>query len=101
MFQFLEKLRQKSDRGRKQIAFIIALFFTGLIFVVWLSIIYPSWYQVESKQGAASKLEPGPIDTLSQIISGGVSSIGSEINKAKDSYSQTSTNPTSTTTSAE
>ena len=41
MFNALEKLRQKPESVKKQIAFAVALSFAGIIFLVWLTVVYP------------------------------------------------------------
>jgi hypothetical protein len=102
MFNYLEKLRRKSESEKKRFAFLTAFSFSGLIFVIWLSVIYPSWYKIQTKEDAAAELEPGPIDSLTGIISNGVSSITGTVDEAKvkmNSFS--SSTPTSTTTQAE
>ena len=42
MFPLIEKLRQKPSRTKKQIAFVVSFLLAGVIFVIWLSIIYPA-----------------------------------------------------------
>lgn len=93
MFGLIEKLRVKPDRAKKQIAFLIAFLFAGIIFVVWLSAIFPSWRQGQLKEAAASNLEPSPISTFIGTFSSGISAISAEFGQLKDSISSFSTAP--------
>ncbi len=104
MYNFLEKIRNKPDRTKKQMAFVTAFCFAGVIFIVWFSIIYPNWHQAQNKENLASQLEPGPLETLGGIISTGVSSISDEVDKAKNtisSFASTTTISTSTNSTIE
>ncbi len=85
MFSFIEKLRQKPDRTKKQIAFLTALFLAGLIFVVWLSVILPDFQRGQKREEAVSKLEPSPIEAFGETIGAGFSSIGEQFGKLKES----------------
>ena len=92
MFEFIEKLRQKPDRTKKQIAFLSALFLAGLIFVVWLSVIYPDFKRGQQKEDAVSKLEPSPLSTFGETISTGISAMGDQFSKLKESISSITNN---------
>ena len=106
MFEYIEKLRQKPARTKKQIAFLSALFVAGLIFVVWLSVIYPDFKQGQQKEDAVAKLEPSPLSTFGETISTGLSAIGEQFGKLKESvttmiaspalYNAASTTPSDT-----
>ena len=96
MFDFIEKLRQKPDRTKKQIAFLVSLLLAGIIFVIWLSVIYPDFSQTQAKETAVSKQEPSPLSNFSDTFSSGISAIGDQFNKIKESLSSFSTT-TSTT----
>jgi len=85
MFNFLEKLRQKPDRVKKQIAFLIALFFSGLIFVIWLSVIYPDFKRRQQRTERVSNLEPSPIETFGETFKTGASAIGEQFTQLKES----------------
>jgi hypothetical protein len=41
MKTYIEQLRGRPDHHKRRIAFGLATFFTGLIFVVWLSVLLP------------------------------------------------------------
>ena len=49
MFDLIEKLRQKPNRTKKLIAFLGALLFVGIIFVIWLSVILPDFEHSQTK----------------------------------------------------
>lgn len=93
MFEFIEKLRKKSERTKKQVAFLVALFITGLIFVVWLSVIYPDFRRRQEKINYVSNLEPSPLGTLGETFRTGFSAIGEQFTSLKESVSSITTSP--------
>ena len=106
MFEIIEKLRQKPDRTKKQIAFLVALLFAGIIFVIWLTVVYPSFKQDQKKVDAVSKLEPSPLKALGETFSTGASALGEEFGKLRETISSfttsfTSSSSVSTSTSIE
>ena len=84
MFDTIEKLRQKPDSTKKKIAFLISFSVVGIIFVIWLSVIYPDFRKKEIKESNIAKLEPSPISAFTGTLSSGVSVIGEQFNKIKD-----------------
>lgn len=103
MFELIERLRSKSDRTKKQVAFLAALFVAGVIFVIWLSVIYPDFRKRQKKNDEVSKLEPSPLGTLGETFKTGFSAIGEQFTSLKESVSSLTTSPvyystTSTTT---
>jgi len=88
MFDFLEKLREKPERVKKQVAFIVALSISGIIFVVWLSVIFPSW---RSSQVETQSSEPSPLASFTSTFSSGLSDISSQFSKIKNIVSSLST----------
>ncbi|MCX6701761.1 MAG: hypothetical protein NTX96_01015 [Candidatus Zambryskibacteria bacterium] len=95
MFELIEKLRQKPDRTKKQIAFLVAFFLTGIIFVIWLSVVYPDFKQGNLKEEVVSKLEPSPLGTFGETFKTGMSAIGEQFTKLKESISSISKDLTS------
>jgi hypothetical protein len=93
MFELIHKLRQKPDSKKKQIAFIISLSFAGIIFVVWLSVIFPSWRRDQLRESEASKLEPSPTSAISSTFADGFSAMGEKLKAMKDALSTFSTEP--------
>lgn len=87
MFQLIEKLRNKPDRTKKQVAFLLALSISGIIFVIWLSVIYPAWSSDQKKEEKVSQIEPSPIESFSANFSAGLSGIKEQIFKIKESTS--------------
>ena len=81
MFDFLEKLRHKPDKQKKQIAFFVAFLFVGIIFVVWLTVIYPDFRQSRVNQEKVANLEPGPFSTFTSQLSNGISSITEDLSR--------------------
>lgn len=95
MFEIIEKLRQKPDRTKKQIAFLVAFLLTGIIFIIWLSVIYPSFRQDQKKLDAVAKIEPSPLQALGETFSTGASALGEEFGKLRETISSFTTNLTS------
>ena len=93
MFELIEKLRQKPDRTKKQIASVISLLLSGIIFVVWLSVIYPNFKQNQKQEIKARENSEGPLSGISQTVSGGVGSIRNQFSKMKEMISSFSTAP--------
>ncbi len=93
MFQLIEKLRGKPDRTKKQVAFLAALLVAGLIFVVWLTTIYPDFRQTQTQEDKVANLEPSPLGAFASQLSSGISAI-------KDKFSQIKSSVTSFTTEA-
>ncbi|MBA3732838.1 hypothetical protein H0W91_00495 [Patescibacteria group bacterium] len=85
MLEILEKVRQKSPRQKKQIAFSFAFFISGLIFVIWLSVIYPDFRQKQIQTQNASSLEPSPLSTFGETLTGGFKAIKDTLSSIKNS----------------
>ena len=69
MFQLIEKLRQKSEGTKKQIAFLIAFTLAGVIFVIWHSVIYPDFRDNQNLAEKAVKTEVSPLSNFNNNIS--------------------------------
>ena len=93
MFELIEKLRQKPDGAKKRIAFFGALSISGIIFVIWLSVIYPNWKLGQSQEEKVANLEPSPISTFASTISSGFSAIKDQFLQIKSVISLFSSNP--------
>ncbi len=93
MFELIERLRAKSESTKKKIAFLAAFSLAGIIFIIWLSVVYPDWKNNQSKEDSVSKLEPSPISAFEETLSNSFSAIGGEFNKLKASISSFSTSP--------
>lgn len=93
MFQYIEKLRAKPDSTKKQVAFIVAFVISGIIFVIWLSVIYPHWKEDQENIEKVSKVEPSPLAGFVDNITNGFSGIKEQYSNIKESmtFSATST----------
>ena len=103
MFELIERLRRKPDRTKKQVAFLTAFFVAGVIFVIWLSVIYPDFRKRQKNIDRVANLEPSPLGTLGETFRTGFSAIGEQFTSLKESVSSLTTSPvyystTSTTT---
>ena len=56
MFDLIEKLRAKPDKTKRRIAFLVAFFIAGIIFIVWLGVVYPNFRNKQAKEDNVSKL---------------------------------------------
>ncbi|MDQ5949014.1 MAG: hypothetical protein QG589_140 [Patescibacteria group bacterium] len=86
MIEFLDKLREKPVRVRKQIAFLFSLCIVGIIFVIWLSVWYPDMRDNARIQARVSSAEPSPLSSFMSTVSNGVGSLSDNI----DSFKKTS-----------
>lgn len=93
MFELIERLRAKPERSKKHIAFSVALFISGLVFVVWISILYPDWRQTQENEAKVEALEKSPGGAISETFSSGFSAIGEQFGKIKDALSTFSSEP--------
>jgi hypothetical protein len=87
MFELLERLREKPDHTKKQIAFFLTVLIVGFIFVIWLSVIYPDFKDKSLIDDKVSKLEPSPLGTFSETFKTGISAIGEQVTQLKESVS--------------
>ena len=94
MFNFLEKLRQKPPHIRKQIAFLVAFSIAGIIFVIWLSVIYPDFRQKQDQEEKISQLEPSPVSSFGQTLTSGISAIKEQFGQLKSAVSSFTTDQT-------
>ena len=83
MFNYLEKLGQKPDGAKKRIAFLVSFLCVGIIFVVWITAIYPQFGQEKSISDRISASETSPFSTFTAILSQSTSAIGEQISKIK------------------
>lgn len=84
MFQTIEKLRSKPESAKKRIAFLIAFLISGLIFVVWLTIIFPDFKKTQDKESSIAKSGVSPISAFSDAISSSYGAVSSQISKIKE-----------------
>ncbi len=102
MFELIEKLRKKSDRTKKQVAFLTAFTFASLIFGVWVTIVFPDWRYAQNQEAKADKATPSPTSAISGTFSEGISAIQSQLaqlRQAVDSYSPEPEHYTASSTS--
>ena len=84
MFNTLEKLRQKPESVKKQIAFAVALSFAGIIFLVWLTVVYPDLRKEKTQNDKLNNLEKIPVTSFTETFSGRFSGIVGEFKKVKE-----------------
>lgn len=83
MFDLIEKLRQKSDKSKNKIAFLTSFTFSGLIFVVWLTIIYPDLKFIEKQKQTATASESSLSGSFIENMKEGFLGLKKEINDLK------------------
>jgi hypothetical protein len=87
MFNYIEKLRGKSDRTKKLVAVGVAALCAGIIFIFWYLSVLPSFGQEKEISDRVQDQTPSPISAFAQIISQGTSGIGDQISKLKSASS--------------
>jgi len=87
MFDFIEKLRAKSDKEKRKFAFFYALSFSGIIFVLWLLVVYPNLGQNQNQGEVTSNSKITPASTLSDTIGKSLTELGDQFLKIKDTVS--------------
>jgi cytoskeletal protein RodZ len=85
MFNVIEDLREKGDNTKKRIAFLLALLFSGIIFVIWLTVIYPNFVNQKKEESALNENKEGPVTNFTDTISRGIFSIEKQIQGLKES----------------
>lgn len=86
MFKYIEKIRTKDDRIKKQIAFVIAFTFSSILFVLWLTVFLPQFEQsqeAESRAQAADEAK-SPVNNFIDALSAGVGQIKENFDDAKN-----------------
>ena len=83
MFKYLEKLREKSESQKKRTAFLFSFLFVGIIFVVWLTAVFPTVLQQKSIDDRVASSGPSPLSTFESVLSQSTSAIGDQVAKLK------------------
>ena len=91
MFELIEKLRAKTDKTKKRVAFSVAGSIAGVIFVVWLSVMIPG-FNSGGQQTKVLGVEPSPISTFGEVLYDSFSAIGEQFVKIKEVFSSVSNN---------
>ncbi len=94
MLNLIERLRDKPDKKKKQIAFLVSFFLAGIIFVVWLTVIFPDFRKKQTEADEISRTEQGPTSSLANIFSVARESIDGQFGKIRDFVSNLSSNET-------
>ena len=92
MFETIERLRQKPERTKKRVAFLVAFCFAGIIFVIWLSVVYPAFRESGQNEQKVSSSEPSPLSTFEDTLSTGFSAITDQFKLFKSSISSLTQN---------
>jgi len=87
MFSFLAKIQKKPDHQKRKIVFALSSTITGIIFIIWLSVIRLEF----TTENVAEENSVSPLDALKanaldgfSNISEGIKEITSEIKNAKN-----------------
>ncbi len=88
MFDLIENLRQKPDRVKKKIAFSISFSFCLVVFVVWLTVIYPDFKDKQKRKSASSISSSTPVDTLASVFTSSFSKINNQVKQAKQTIQE-------------
>lgn len=82
MFDKIEKMRNESPEKKKLVAFSIALLFTGIIFVVWLSVWMPNFFRKNKDE--QKKDFNSPISNLVNDLGNSLGFIKSQADEMKN-----------------
>ncbi len=78
MFDWLDKLREKSEKDRFKVAIFIAFFITFIIFLVWLSVMSLRFAAPVEENANPAEEELSPLSVfhknISQVLNNGISS---------------------------
>ncbi len=106
MFEFLEKLRQKSDKEKRRFAFLVSFLFSATIFALWFFAVYPSFKEQSDIEKKVKALESSPTESMASVIMSSfgqikekiseIKNIGSSFTKDLDYYKASSTEATTT-----
>jgi hypothetical protein len=87
MFDYIEKLRGKSERTKKLVAAGVAFFCAAIIFAFWIFSVMPNFAQQQQISARVQSYAPSPVSAFGQILSQGAAGIGGEISKLKSAGS--------------
>jgi hypothetical protein len=86
MFDYIEKLRAKPEGAKRRFAFLAAFFVAGILFVVWLSVLFPDWREAQSEQGG-SEATITPTSAMGSTFAQGFAAIKDSLESMKESIS--------------
>lgn len=84
MFELIEKIRNKPEKTKNRIAFLSSLLFVGVIFVIWLTVLFPDFLGQNAKAEKITSSEPSAFSALFSTISQGFSDMGKNISQIKE-----------------
>lgn len=85
MFKYLDYLRKKPDIYKKTFAVMTSFFVVGVMFVIWLSVIYPDIKNVGQKKAKIEENNPTAISAFMANVFEGFSSIGESFGELTNS----------------
>lgn len=91
MFDFIERLRQKSDSSKKKIAFLVSFSISGFIFVVWLTVVLPDFSFSQKQKQAAAVGDAGLFYSFYSNLTEGWNGVQDQFKDLKDTVSSIST----------
>jgi len=88
MFEFIENLRQKPNSTKKKIAFLTSFSVSAIIFVVWISVIYPD--MKNENRVISTTSSSTPIETFTGFMSDGFSQMKEKLSEVANVFSSLS-----------
>ena len=86
MANFIEKLREKPDHHKRIIVALSSFVITGAIFVVWLSVIFPTSVKEESIVASNNKSKGiGPLGAFRRDVAQAFSALKGQLGTIKES----------------
>jgi hypothetical protein len=93
MFEYLEKLRAKPPKTKKKVAFLVSFSLAGIIFVVWLTIIFPDFKQTQDKIDNGSSTSTSPFSHFKEMFSNSFYEASDNFKNAKETVSSIGKTP--------
>lgn len=69
MFEYIERLRRKSDKEKRRIAFFTATLFSLVIFIVWMTVVLPNFKKSNNKIDNVASVSASPTEGFMDAVS--------------------------------
>lgn len=88
MFEYIERLRQKSEKQKKLIALTYAGIFSGVILGLWFISVFPTISEDKQIADREKKIKSGPSESFTSNFSGVWSDIKENFGGLKDTFAE-------------
>ncbi len=91
MFEYLDKVRKKDEKTKKWIAFLAALLFSVVIFIIWITISLPQIENEKRIRDAEASTTKSPLTNFLDVLSNGIVEVQKNVTEIKSAINQIST----------